>query len=102
MAVMLALIVAVSMAPISGVYADEVTDGTAVTTGTDGASGTDTGTTGTDATTDDGEEGDPAQDPDSDPSNNEDPNVIPDNPEPEVPARFRIHGQHHRHQRPAC
>lgn len=90
LAVMLALIVAVSMAPISGVYADEVTDGTAVTTGTDGASGTDTGTTGTDATTDDGEEGDPAQDPDSDPSNNEDPNVIPDNPEPEVPARTDI------------
>lgn len=92
LAVMLALIVAVSMAPIGGAYAyaDEVTDGTAVTTGTDGTAGTDPAT-GTDATTGD-EEGDSLADLDMEAdtgtdggeANIEDPTVI------EVPDRTDI------------
>lgn len=88
-AIMLALIVAVSMAPIGDIYsfADEPT-GTEVTTGTDGTTTPD-GTGSTDPTTGN-EEGDPANELEGDVSPNEDPNIIPEPTVPEAPARTDI------------
>lgn len=88
-AIMLALMVAVSMAPIGDMYsfADE-TSGTEATTTTDGAATPD-GTSSTEPATSD-EEGDPAQELADDVSPNEDPNILPEPEVPETPARTDI------------
>ena len=91
LAVMLAIMVAVSMAPVGGMYAfaDETT-GADVTAEADGTNGDGETAGAGNENPGNEEEGDPVQELDKDVTPGEDPNVITEPTEPTVPARTDI------------